>query len=216
MEHRPELIFSPVMVLFRKERARAGRQLESLCFRLRSSSRRCGDPKTLYRMITRCITKHADGCIHGFRGAIPYARLKAHHLYQQYSWRPRRRPFRGVWRGRKELGGRACPSRGPQKKMEQAPARSASLRSGRIDGHKIDLRVTLRITDPLRFQHLVELTRIWILVVLGIASRAVNGCKLALSKVALVASGDRECARAGNAKVLALDPGNRHATEDAE
>jgi len=33
---------------------------------------------------------------------------------------------------------------------------------------------------------------------------------------ALLASGDREGARAGYAKVLVLDPGNRHATEQLE
>ena len=33
---------------------------------------------------------------------------------------------------------------------------------------------------------------------------------------ALLASGDREGARAGYAKALALDPGNRHATEELE
>lgn len=34
------------------------------------------DPKTVYRLVDRCLTKHADGRIFGFRAAIPYARLK--------------------------------------------------------------------------------------------------------------------------------------------
>ncbi|MDB5916791.1 MAG: hypothetical protein JWR40_1025 [Massilia sp.] len=31
---------------------------------------------TLYRLLKRCWTKHTDGQIYGFRGAIPYARFK--------------------------------------------------------------------------------------------------------------------------------------------
>jgi hypothetical protein len=34
------------------------------------------DPKTVYRLIERCLKKHPDGAIYGFRAAIPYARLK--------------------------------------------------------------------------------------------------------------------------------------------
>lgn len=34
------------------------------------------DPKTIYRIMDRCLSKHADGRIYGFRAAIPYARLK--------------------------------------------------------------------------------------------------------------------------------------------
>jgi putative transposase len=33
---------------------------------------------TLYRLLKRCWTKHTDGQIYGFRGAIPYARFKAY------------------------------------------------------------------------------------------------------------------------------------------
>ena len=222
------------------------------------------DPKTLYRMITRCITKHADGRIHGFRGAIPYARLKDYErvtsinkthgaqgvglsgafglLLQQYPAleqyllkvaAQRHKPITGAHEVRKpikrihskfldecralgikaneyplnqDLGGQrslseyfrrydnrtfgeAAKSKGAGRvrpeapeNMEQAPPATRAFEVVEFDGHKIDLRVTLRITDPLGFQHLVELTRIWILVVLDIASRAVIGYKLALSK----------------------------------
>jgi len=51
-----------------------------------------------------------------------------------------------------------------------------------FDGHKIDLRVTLRIDDPLGFETLLALHRIWILVVLDVATRAVIGYSLALGK----------------------------------
>lgn len=79
-----------------------------------------------------------------------------------------------------ETAGRVRPA--APVNMEQAPPATRAFEVVEFDGHKIDLRVTLRITDPLGFEHLVELTRIWILVVLDIASRAVIGYKLALSK----------------------------------
>lgn len=34
------------------------------------------DPKTINRIMDRCLSKHADGRIYGFRAIIPYARLK--------------------------------------------------------------------------------------------------------------------------------------------
>jgi hypothetical protein len=51
-----------------------------------------------------------------------------------------------------------------------------------FDGHKIDLRVTLRIDDPLGFETLLVLQRIWILVLLCVATRAVIGYSLALGR----------------------------------
>jgi prepilin-type processing-associated H-X9-DG protein len=51
-----------------------------------------------------------------------------------------------------------------------------------FDGHKIDLRVTLRIDDPLGFETLLALHRIWILVLLDVATRAVIGYSLALGR----------------------------------
>lgn len=222
------------------------------------------DPKTVYRLIDRCLTKHADGRIFGFRAAIPYARLKEYErvhsinraqgaqgvglsgafglLLQQYPLleenllkeaKLRHKPITGAHEVRRsikrihkrfleecralgikpneyplnqELGGlrslseyfrrydnrtfgAAVKSKSAGRvrpeapeNMEQAPPATRAFEVVEFDGHKIDLRVTLRITDPLGFEHLVELTRIWILVVLDIASRAVIGYKLALSK----------------------------------
>ncbi|MFM0386967.1 hypothetical protein [Paraburkholderia dipogonis] len=51
-----------------------------------------------------------------------------------------------------------------------------------FDGHKIDLRVTLRVDDPLGFETLLALHRIWILVLLDVATRAVIGYSLALGR----------------------------------
>lgn len=222
------------------------------------------DPKTVYRMFARCIEKHPDGRIFGFRAAIPYARLKdyervypisaAHsehgiglagafnRLLQRYppiaeflesQAKQRHQPIQGESKVRRrmkhihkaflnkcrEVGIKAneyplnqalsglrsladwmrqydertfesaAASRGADRTgppapedMHQSPPATRPFEVVEFDGHKIDLRVTLRITDPLGFQHLVELTRIWILVLLDVASRAVIGYKLAISK----------------------------------
>ena len=222
------------------------------------------EPKTVYRLIDRCLAKHTDGRIFGFRAAIPYARLKEYErvhsinraqgsqgvglsgafglLLQQYpslaeyllmEAEKRHTPITGANEVRRSItrihkrfleecrsvgiklneyplnqglggkrslsdyfrrydsrtfgaavksksGGRVRPV--APENMEQAPAATRAFEVVEFDGHKIDLRITLRYTDPLGFEHLLELTRIWILVVLDIASRAVIGYKLALSK----------------------------------
>lgn len=51
-----------------------------------------------------------------------------------------------------------------------------------FDGHKIDLCLTLRIDDPLGFETLLVLKRVWILVLLDVATRAVLGYSLALGR----------------------------------
>ncbi|WP_208328658.1 hypothetical protein [Paraburkholderia sp. BL6665CI2N2] len=51
-----------------------------------------------------------------------------------------------------------------------------------FDGHRIDLRITLRIDDPLGFETLLALHRIWILILLDVATRAVIGYSLALGR----------------------------------
>ncbi|KWO65877.1 hypothetical protein [Burkholderia ubonensis] len=50
------------------------------------------------------------------------------------------------------------------------------------DGHKIDVRLTLHIDDPFGFETLLVLHRIWILLLLDTASRAVIGYTLALGR----------------------------------
>ncbi|WP_429559469.1 hypothetical protein [Paraburkholderia youngii] len=47
-----------------------------------------------------------------------------------------------------------------------------------FDGHKIDVRLTLRVDDPFGFETLMLLGRIWILVLIDVASRAVIGYTL--------------------------------------
>lgn len=51
-----------------------------------------------------------------------------------------------------------------------------------FDGHKIDLRLTIKVADPFGLETRLELSRIWILVLLEVASRAVLGYTLALGR----------------------------------
>lgn len=221
------------------------------------------DRKLLYRMIDRCIERHPDGRIYGFRAAIRYARLKEYErvqavnitsrssgaglsgaftdLLQRYPqlekmllrYAKLRKRYRGRSRkarwplGRihqnflkkcRELGVRpneyplnqasagirslatffkrhemAAPdqhgganglgktSKDNDDSTLERPVATRAFQVIEFDGHKIDLRVTVRLTDPLGFTSTVELTRIWILVLLDVASRAVLGYKLALS-----------------------------------
>lgn len=50
-----------------------------------------------------------------------------------------------------------------------------------FDGHKIDLRFTLKQVDPFGMEYLVELTRIFILVCLDVVTRAVLGYQIVLA-----------------------------------
>lgn len=222
------------------------------------------DPKTVYRIMDRCLSKHADGRIYGFRAAIPYARLKQYErvhsvdrydgaqgvglagafglLLQRYpsiekfllrhakqrhkvihdarevrksikrihkafleecrnaGVKPNEYPLNQAMAGLRSLASyfkrydnrtfeSAARSAGVDRvspaapvEIEQAPAATRAFEVVEFDGHKIDLRVTVRVIDPFGFETLLELTRIWILVLLDVASRAVIGYKLALSK----------------------------------
>jgi transposase InsO family protein len=49
-----------------------------------------------------------------------------------------------------------------------------------FDGHKIDIRLTLVVSDPFGMETLIEMRRIWILVVLDVATHAILGYHLAV------------------------------------
>lgn len=51
-----------------------------------------------------------------------------------------------------------------------------------IDGHKIDLRITIAVMDSYGMERLIEIERIWIIAVLDVVSRAVLGYTLVVSK----------------------------------
>lgn len=49
-----------------------------------------------------------------------------------------------------------------------------------FDGHKVDLRVTIAVPDPFGLERLIEISRIWILVVTDVRTRAILGYSIAL------------------------------------
>jgi putative transposase len=65
---------------------------------------------------------------------------------------------------------------------DQAPAATRAFEVVEFDGHKIDLRLTVKIIDPLGFETRLELHRVWILVLLDVFTRSVIGYSLALGK----------------------------------
>ncbi|MCA8335381.1 integrase [Burkholderia multivorans] len=50
-----------------------------------------------------------------------------------------------------------------------------------FDGHKLDIRLRIRMTDPIGMDRDIELERVWLLVVLDVCTRAVLGWHLALA-----------------------------------
>ncbi|MDR6412869.1 integrase [Paraburkholderia terricola] len=50
-----------------------------------------------------------------------------------------------------------------------------------FDGHKLDIRLRIRVTDPIGLDKDIELERAWLLVVLDVCTRAVLGWHLALA-----------------------------------
>lgn len=51
-----------------------------------------------------------------------------------------------------------------------------------FDGHKVDLRVTIAVQDPYGFETLFEVTRIWILVITDVRTRAILGYSIAFGE----------------------------------
>jgi putative transposase len=64
--------------------------------------------------------------------------------------------------------------------VKQWPVGDVPYKLVQFDGHKIDIRITLVVPDPFGLETIVEMRRIWILVVVDVASRAVLGYHLAL------------------------------------
>lgn len=74
------------------------------------------------------------------------------------------------------------PVDGPQDtpSFSQWPVADTAYRVVQFDGHKIDVRITLVVLDPFGMETIIEIRRIWILVVLDVASRATLGYYLAM------------------------------------
>lgn len=71
---------------------------------------------------------------------------------------------------------------GPQDapSFTQWPVADTAYRVVQFDGHKIDVRITLVVPDPFGMETIIEIHRIWILVVLDVATRATLGYHLAV------------------------------------
>jgi putative transposase len=75
------------------------------------------------------------------------------------------------------LRARAAPTAVPH-----APAATRAFEVVEFDGHKIDLRLTVKLRGSAGVEQLVEMHRIWILVLLDVATRCVIGYHLTLSR----------------------------------
>jgi putative transposase len=65
-------------------------------------------------------------------------------------------------------------------KFTQWPVADTAYRVVQFDGHRIDVRITLVVPDPFGMETIIEIHRIWILVVLDVATRATLGYHLAV------------------------------------
>ena len=68
----------------------------------------------------------------------------------------------------------------PNSEFDLWPVGDVPFKLVQFDGHKIDVRLTLVVDDPFGMQTVIELHRIWILVVTDVSSRCILGYHLAL------------------------------------
>ena len=68
----------------------------------------------------------------------------------------------------------------PAQRMTHAPSRAFEVVE--FDGHRLDIRLKVVVTDPLGFEQQFEIERIWLLAILDVYSRAVLGYHLALGR----------------------------------
>ena len=62
------------------------------------------------------------------------------------------------------------------------PAASRALEVVEFDGHRLDIRLKIVVQDPLGFEQSFEIERVWLLVILDVATRAVLGYHLCLER----------------------------------
>lgn len=224
------------------------------------------DRRQIYRLVDRCLSRHDDGRIFGFRALLAFKRVKAYQRIQRVaSGAPKSRQggrsgaftqllerypaldeylrqqakqrtkpsagIREVQRCNKRIHKRFlehCRQLGIKadeypfnqdmlgmrsleaylKKLTTATFADAVTEAGgdranaawpslerdtkapivkpfeavEFDGHRIDLRLTLAVNDPFGLETLIELSRIWLLPVEDVATRAVLGYYLALGQ----------------------------------
>lgn len=219
----------------------------------------------LYPLIKRCLTKHPDGRIYGFRGLLSYQRIKryqrrkpvtagssgraggasgamtqllerfeplrtlidrfirSHSLTVSASGRLQglrglhkaflaectalgvgmhQYPFNRLQEGKRSLArttkamidssflaaARAAgaarigaPWHDGQSQTRKAPATLRPFEVVEFDGHKLDVRLRVRLEDPYGLPYDLELKRVWLLIVLDVCTRAVLGWNVVLA-----------------------------------
>jgi transposase InsO family protein len=63
-----------------------------------------------------------------------------------------------------------------------APAPTQAFDVVEFDGHRLDIRLKIVVTDPLGFEQQFEIERIWLLVIIDVYSRAVLGYHVSLNR----------------------------------
>jgi putative transposase len=66
--------------------------------------------------------------------------------------------------------------------QRQAPWPGRAFEVVEFDGHRLDLRLKIVITDPLGFEQQFEIERIWLLAILDVYSRAILGYHVSLER----------------------------------
>lgn len=219
----------------------------------------------IYNLLRRCLSKHPDGRIYGFRGLLPYEHVKRYvrtepvppgeerktagaagamrQLIERYpalletvtrciragevvltraghvsglrelhrvfikqcealGIAAHRYPLNQVQKGKRALSelvkalinesftraahassaNRVAP---PWEFLSEtsgvSPPTIAPLEVVEFDGHKLDVRLRVRLVDPYGLTYDLELQRVWLLVILDVASRAVLGWNVVLS-----------------------------------
>jgi putative transposase len=219
----------------------------------------------LYRLLKRCLAKHPDGRIFGFRGLLSYHRVKGydrrkpvlataspaaggssgamtqlldrfvmlrslierairnHTVTISASGRlqglrslhkaflaectelgiaPHQYPFNRLQEGKRSLAqvtknimdtsfqsaARAAgaeriapPWHDGKHSKDTSPATLRPFEVAEFDGHKLDIRLRVRLEDPFGLTYDLELRRVWILVVLDVCTRAVLGWNVVLA-----------------------------------
>ena len=215
----------------------------------------------LYNLLRRCLSKHEDGRIYGFRGLLFYERVKDYdrrekvgpgaqnqrsgaagalgqllgrypalrrHIQEQIDadqvgltpsgnlrglstlhrsfltqcqalgMGDHMYPLNRLQRGKRSLAqlvkaminetfSRAARSSGadrvgaPWDHAPEAPATVDPLQVVEFDGHKLDIRIRVRLVDPFDLAYDLELERVWILALIDVASRAILGWHVVLA-----------------------------------
>jgi hypothetical protein len=62
------------------------------------------------------------------------------------------------------------------------PAATRPYQVVEFDGHRLDIRLKVVVSDPLGFEHEFEIERVWLLVIIDVCTRAVLGYHLVMGR----------------------------------